>query len=251
MNFIDKRLKKIRRRILGMRNPLDWWGDGLGVRGKNLGFMTSEKFAQSLQFAHDGNIEGWGKTDCVPHIPWRTHVACWAASNALRLEGDFVECGVHTGLLSMAICHYLDFDQLDRKFYLFDTFEGIPVQKLNPREVADAENMNKIYFDVFELAKRNFSRFANVHLVKGELPKSLNLVDLEKICYLSIDLNSATYEKLTIEAVWDKLVPGAMVVIDDYAFIGHVPQYEMWNSFAKTKGQMILTLPTGQGLMQK
>jgi hypothetical protein len=40
-------------------------------------------------------------------------------------------------------------------------------------------------------------------------------------------------------------------VIDDYAFMGHVLQYEMWNKFAESKHRMILTVPTGQGLLQK
>jgi len=251
MRFIEKKINKLRKHLLGIRAKLDWWGDGVGVRGKNLGFLTAEKFAQSLKFAHDGNIEGWARVGPVPEIPWRTHVACWAASNALHLEGDFVECGVHTGLLSMAICNYLDFDTLNRRFYLFDTFQGIPIEKLNPQQQADAQNMNKIYFDVYELAKRNFSRFRNVELIRGELPESLKMVEIGRICYLSIDLNNAQYEEQTIEVIWDKLVPGAMVVIDDYGFSGHVPQYEMWNAFAKRNGRMVLTVPTGQGLLQK
>jgi O-methyltransferase len=53
----------------------------------------------------------------VPDIRWRAHVAIWAAANGLNIEGAFVECGVHTGLLSLAICHYLGFNQLNKKFF--------------------------------------------------------------------------------------------------------------------------------------
>jgi hypothetical protein len=251
MRILQKGKKKFKRVLLGLREKLDWSGDGLGVRGKNLGFLSEKEFARALQFARDGNIAGWVRTGGVPEIPWRTHVCCWAAKNALHLNGDFVECGVYTGLLSMAICEYLEFEKNGRRFLLFDTFEGIPIGGLQGQERASAEKLNRVYFDVYEIAKRNFARFSNVRLIKGILPDSLETVTIDEIAYLSIDLNSAQYEKQTIEALWERLVPGAMVVIDDYAFIEHVAQYEMWNAFAKSKGRMILTVPTGQGLLQK
>lgn len=238
---------------MGFTSKPDWWADGVGVRGKNMGWLNNEKFQKALKFAHEGNIEGWKKVGYVPYIPWRTHVATWAASNALRLEGDLVECGVHTGLLSMAICDYLDFDKYpEKKFYLFDTFEGIPEEGVEERDKEMAKKYNEaLYFDVFDVAKKNFSRFPNVIPVKGILPDSIDQVNIEKISYLSIDLNNAKYERETIEALWDKLVVGAMVVLDDYGYMGHLPQYETWNDFAKSKGRMIMTCPTGQGLLQK
>ena len=214
--------------------------------------MRNDRFKLATEFAHDGNIEGWSKGGGVPSILWRSHVTMWAASNGLRLEGDFVECGVHTGILSMAICHYLDFNKINKKFYLFDTFQGIPMERLDETDRLQAERINSlIYFDVYEIAKRNFSTFKNVQLIKGNLPDTLDIPDLQKISYLSIDLNNARYEKETIEALWEKLVDGAMVVIDDYAFTGHEAQYQMWNDFASRNNRIILTVPTGQGLLVK
>ena len=237
--------------IFGLWKKLDWWGDGLGVRGKNLGFLREPKFVEAVRFAHEGNIAGWKNAGFTPEIPWRQHVCCWAASNALRLEGDFVECGVHTGLFSMAICNYLKFETKNRRFLLFDTFEGIPVEGLNDHDRGKANQMNQLYSDVYEIAKQNFKNFENVELIKGVLPDSLNTIEINQIGYLSIDLNNHQYEKQTIEALWDRLVPGAMVVIDDYAFEEHAEQYEMWNRFATSKNRMVLTVPTGQGLLQK
>lgn len=253
MNWFQKRRMRWRKRWLGFTSKPEWWADGLGIRGKNMGWLNNEKFQRALKFAHDGNVEGWHKIGSVPYIPWRTHVATWAASNALHLEGDLVECGVHTGLLSMALCDFLDFDKYpNKKLYLFDTYDGIPTEGLDEHDKSMALGYNKnIYFDVFELVKRNFSRFPNVELVKGYLPASIDLVKIDKISYLSMDLNNAKFEKETIEVLWDKLVTGAMVVLDDYGYMGHIPQYEMWNEFAKSKGRMIMTCPTGQGLLQK
>jgi O-methyltransferase len=186
----------------------------------------------------------------MPDIRWRAHMACWAARHALTLEGDFVECGVHTGLLSMTVCHFLDFASVPRSFWLFDTFAGIPVDRLPEAERAGAEAMNRShYFDCWEIAQRNFARWPNARLLRGILPESLASADLDRIAYLSVDLNSAAGERAVIDALWERLSPGAVVLIDDYAFKGHDQQYDMWNGFAHEHGRMIATLPTGQGLL--
>ena len=76
-------------------------------------------------------------------------------------------------------------------------------------------------------------------------------MSLSAIAYLHMDLNNAIAEMETIEAIWDRITPGAPIVLDDYAFGGHEAQYEAWNAFGKEKDHPIFTLPTGQGLMLK
>jgi O-methyltransferase len=50
---------------------------------------------------------------------------------------------------------------------------------------------------------------------------------------------------------WEKLVPGGMILLDDYAYSGYEEQNRAFNLFAAEKGPEILTFPTGQGLMLK
>lgn len=236
--------------MTGQTFNVDYFADGLATAGKNLSFMLDARFHQAWQFSVEGNKAGWKGQ--VPDIRWRKHIACWAASHALTLDGDFVECGVHTGLLSMTICSYLDFEKTDRNFYLFDTFNGIPIDQLRSEEKALGLSHNQhIYFDCYDIAQRNFAAYPNVHLIRGRLPDTLTGVPLSKIAYLSMDLNNANAEEMTIRTLWEKLVPGAVVVLDDYGFTGHEAQYTMWNGFAREKGRMIATLPTGQGLLIK
>jgi hypothetical protein len=67
---------------------------------------------------------------------------------------------------------------------------------------------------------------------------------------LSIDLNNFQPEIAAIEYLWDKLVPGAIVLLDDYAYSEkYVLQRLAWDNFAKRKGVEILNIPTGQGLI--
>ena len=41
------------------------------------------------------------------------------------------------------------------------------------------------------------------------------------------------------------------MILDDYGWLGYVPQKEAMDEFAATVGGRILTLPTGQGLLLK
>jgi hypothetical protein len=249
-------IRELKRRLrflaIGEESLPGYKADGFRVMNKNIEFMREPKFAAAWNFAETGNREAWAKRKRVPDVRWRAHTCCFAAQRALRLEGDFVEFGVNAGLLSMTVCEYLDFGALDRKFWLFDTFAGIPEGEMTSKEAALAKQRNAgIYFDVYDIAKRNFSKFDNAILVRGFLPGTLQDVPIEKIAYLSIDLNVARYEKECIERVWHKVVPGAAIVLDDYAFAGCEEQNAMWNEFASFHRQSILTVPTGQGLLIK
>jgi O-methyltransferase len=241
-----------RRRLKNLsRMKTHYQADGLGVRNKDTSFLSEPNFDAAWQNAAELNKEGWAKTGKgIPDIRWRAHVCCWAAQNALKLDGDFVECGVHTGLLSLTVAHFVNINATEKRFWLFDTFEGIPIDGLSSeeKELAERHN-NEIYFDVFKIAQRNFSAFPRATLVQGIIPQSFEGCDLENISYLSMDLNNALAERKAIDFLWPKLVPGAVIILDDYAFTGYRKQYDMWNEFAKSMGQIVLTLPTGQGLI--
>ena len=245
------------RRKLAFNRPkrmqVDFKGDGLGVKNKNLSFLSDPKFIQAWDEASRLNREGWSKTGIgVPDIRWRAHVCCWAARQALTLDGDFVECGVHTGLLSLTVCNYVNFASLPRHFWLFDTYNGVPLSRVMEEEQGHVQQLNDlIYFDVYEYASRNFKPFPNAKLVRGTLPESFAEVQIDRIAYLSIDMNNANAERESIEAIWPRLVAGAVVVIDDYAFARCEEQYAMWNRFAQAHEKMVLTVPTGQGLLIK
>jgi hypothetical protein len=169
----------------------------------------------------------------------------------MHVPGDFVECGVNTGIFSLAICDYLDFNATDRSFWLFDTFAGIPEEQVSERErsLGRLEENSAWFSDCFELATANFAPFPRAKLVRGKVPDTLSTVEIERVAYLSLDLNIVEPEIAALEFFWDKLSPGALVVLDDYGWSAYRPQKEVMDAFASTRGVEILTLPTGQGLL--
>jgi hypothetical protein len=169
----------------------------------------------------------------------------------LRLGGDFVECGVNTGLYSLAICDYFDFNRTGRVFWLFDTFRGIPPEQISDRERRlGREQENELWYsECYEIARRNFADFPGARLVRGMVPDTLPSAHVDKVAYLSLDMNIAEPEIAALEYFWDKLVPGAPIVSDDYAWSAHRPQKDAMDTFAERHGVSFLTLPTGQGLL--
>lgn len=240
-----------------------WYSaDSLHVVGKNLDFLADPRFIQAYQRGmSSGHKIGRPKGSTLDiHVEWRVYTCCWAASQASRLPGDFVECGVNTGICSLAICEYLNLAQpttpettnKDRMFWLFDTFEGIPEDQMTNEEKAHSLRQNeKFYEDCWDLACRNFAPYPNTRLVRGRVPESLHTVSIERVAYLSIDMNIVEPEIAAIEFFWDRLVPGALVVLDDYGWQPHRAQYEAMNRFAESHGAEIYALPTGQGLLIK
>jgi O-methyltransferase len=243
------------------KDSFDAWGepcykaDALCVYYKNMDWMKDPTFvrayAKGMDSGHKMGRPKGSRNDI--HIEWRVHMILWAAQHATQLEGDFVECGVNTGILSLAVCDYLNFEKLsDRKFWLFDTFQGIPEDQASSSERAHTLGANEsCYEECYELAVRNFAPYPNAKLVKGKVPETFVDVDIEKVAYLSIDMNIAKPEVAAMEFFWDKLVKGAIVVFDDYGWAHCGEQYEALNAFARSRGVSIAALPTGQGLVIK
>ncbi|VTR93087.1 Uncharacterized protein OS=Candidatus Nitrospira defluvii GN=NIDE3429 PE=4 SV=1: TylF [Gemmata massiliana] len=187
-----------------------------------------------------------------PEIEWRTHILCWAARHALRLEGDFVECGVGYGFSSLVLCHYLDFNSTHRRFFLFDTFAGIPEAQMSATERTERLSDNRqMYPECFSTVVNTFEPFPKVQLVRGCVPQTLSQVEISKVSYLHIDMNIAAPELAAIEYFWPKLTPGAVVVFDDYGWEKYAEQQQILDAFARREGVMIATLASGQGLLIK
>lgn len=227
--------------------------DGLVVWGKDVSFLREPSFVKAYEAGmNSGHKLAREKgSDKDIHIEWRVHVACWAAWHAKQLPGSFVECGVNTGIFSLAVCNYIDFNSTDKDFFLFDTFEGIPKEQMAEQET-DRTRLNQIaYEECYEVARRNFEPFPRARLVHGTVPGTLDSVDIGEVCYLSIDMNIAEPEIANVEFFWDKLAHGAPVLLDDYAWHNHTLQKEEMDNVAFRKGVKILTMPTGQGLLFK
>lgn len=246
-NFENGRDKKFRESISLMAEIFGrvYSADNLMVFKRAAGFTGDQKFVKAL------NLHA--KTKQEFSIAWRLHTLIWAAQQALHKDGDFVECGVLTGLSFGVVTSYLDWPQVPKRLYLYDTFNGIPPSH-------NSEGRSNQYFEirnaedpdsVFNEAQARFAGLPNVELVKGIVPDTFATVCPEKISFLHIDMNSAASEIAALNALWDRVVPGGLIVFDDYGWSMYGAQKKAEDAFAAERGHSILELPTGQGLLLK
>lgn len=224
-----------------------WW--------HTVDFTADPRFADAYRFGMHGARDFLLRVGAGPEIrhEWPVFVCCWAAWHAAHLSGDFVECGTNTGLLSMAVCRYVDFNSLDKDFYLFDTYRGIPSEQISEaeRRMGREALSRAVYRECYEETKKNFAGYPRARLIRGKVPDSLSTVQIQRVCYLSIDMNAALPEIAALEHFWDKLSPGAPVVLDDYGKAQFLEQKRGADEFARRRGVQVLNLPTGQGLLLK
>jgi len=227
--------------------PLQYAQDNLATAAA-ADFLSDPRFAEAYRLG----LSTGHRFRSDLHIEWRVYTCCWAAAHALNLPGDFVECGVYTGITSRAVMHYVDFERCgDRTFYLLDTFEGIPTEQFTAAERAAGLEARYRYEGTFERVRRTFAAFPNVRIVRGAIPETLAQVVSDRVAYLAIDMNVAAPEIAAIEYFWDRLVPGAVVVLDDYNWLRHVEQRRAFDAFAASRSTQVLALPTGQGMLVK
>jgi len=128
--------------LVGFRATYD--EDGL-YTNHNCDFCNEEPFSEAYKVAMacDPNFY-W-------HSRWRVYTACWLAELALRVDGDFVECGTNYGLTSRAIIEHHHLKGLkDRAFYLIDTFKGIEEEQLEQGEEQNLEVLKTMYSECYE-----------------------------------------------------------------------------------------------------
>lgn len=219
--------------------------DGLVTR-HNADFMGEERFARAYALGRATGSWPGGEP------AWRTYVACWAAEKGCCIEGDFVECGVNRGGMSRAICHYVGFEKLPKRFWLLDTYHGLDESLISEEERAQGKNAHRDYYtECYGAVCETFKPYPNVEVVQGVIPGTLSRVTAERVAYLSIDMNCVAPEIAAAEHFWDRLSSGAVIVLDDYGFELHEPQKRAFDDFARARGVSVLSMPTGQGLIFK
>ena len=213
-------------------------GDMLVTFDRNMGFFEDARFMQAFNENVTNPVE---KT-----LVWRLHVLCWNALNSLRVAGDFVECGVFQGFCSAVAARYLDFSSVDKQWYLYDTFTGIPPDQLNPGQQNPPDFERE---GLYEACRRRFAAYRNVHVLRGRVPDVLRERAPEKVAFMHIDMNSAAAEMGALEFFWERMTPGAAIVLDDYGWRSYRAQKLAEDPFFAARGRQVLELPTGQGLV--
>jgi hypothetical protein len=159
----------------------------------------------------------------------------WALINASayianrKIAGDCCECGVWRGGSSMAMAMKLKEHGDLRRLWLYDTFTGMPapdpVDRL-ARSGSPASELMKLEVVRAEASiqdvQTNMGRTGYpadlVHYVAGRVEDTLAVPGSvpDQIALLRLDTDWYASTKCELEALYDRLSPGGVLIIDDY-----------------------------------
>jgi O-methyltransferase len=216
-------------------------GDNIFTIHRNLSFLDDEVFMSIFERNTQSDNRAMQETE--RSIIWRTHVLSWAARSCLKFEGDFVECACYKGTSAKIICEYLDFNSTGKHYYLYDLFEH--------EKGMDHHAMPGHSKSLYEQVQQRFAEYPNVHVIQGSVPEALLLNAPQKIAFMHLDINSAAAEIGALEILFERIVPGGMLVLDDYGWLAYNAQKQAEDPFFAKRGLRVLELPTGQGLVVK
>ena len=142
--------------------------------------------------------------------------------------GDIAEFGVYKGasLSRWAIFRSMFSNEFAKKIFGFDVFGAFPHTNYEDdvkrrAEFVDAGGENSISKSDFEylLKERNLDH--NVELIEGNILETLPdfLANNPHTRFSLINLDTDVYEpaKCILEHCWDRLTPGGVLILDDYA----------------------------------
>jgi hypothetical protein len=212
-----------------------YFSDNLFTWMRNNSALDDKAFMQAWQ----SNLT----TPADKAILWRRYILCCAAYHCVQLEGDFVECGVLFGTGVKTVIDFFGRGNFAKTFWAYDTFDTNPVEGHDTFGQKQGD---------YEKVKARFLGYDTVKLVKGLLPESLDGNSPNQIAYIHIDMNKAEFEIAVLDRLFDRVVPGGIVIMDDYEWSGvYRDQKIKEDVWFEERQYRVLPLPTGQGLILK
>lgn len=215
-------------------SPGFYFGDNLFTWGRNNSLFHDEPFMQAWQ----ANIQN----EADRAIAWRRYILASAAHHCVQLEGDFAECGVYSGSGIKTVMDYLGGAAFPKTFWGYDTYDYNPVAGHHFDGQGDG---------MYDKVCARFATYPQVRLIRGLLPDSFAQGMPEKLAYLHIDLNNAAGELAALDCLFERVVPGGIVILDDYEWACYREQKQHEDPWFAARGYRVMPLPTGQGMVIK
>ena len=138
------------------------------------------------------------------------------------VKGNFIECGVRNGGTAGVIAAAAKRDS-GRHIWLFDSWEGFPepderdfsVMQEEAKKGEDLGSEERVRELLFKRLNVDSSR---VHLVKGWFSDTLREKEIGDVALVHLDCDLYESVKFCLENLYDRVVEGGYIVIDDYGY---------------------------------
>jgi len=138
-----------------------------------------------------------------------------------------------------------------QRVFLFDTFAGIPAEALTEAEIAEGLAGGLADTSLGYVKQRLAKWSSQITFVEGDVFQTLPEQDTGNLAFVHMDMNAAAPTVRALEYTYPRMVPGAIMVLDDYGWKGLEAQRTVVDEFFADKPEAVVVLPTGQGLLIK
>jgi O-methyltransferase len=162
-----------------------------------------------------------------------------------NVKGAIAEVGVFRGFNASVMNHFFP----DRRFYLFDTFEGF-----DPRDLETEEQLGYStdeYHDFsdtnIELVMSKMSHKENVFIRRGWFPESAVGLEEETFCFVVLDAD--LYQPISKGLHWfyPRLANGGYIVVDDFNWEDYPGARKAVEDFSREVGISYIPIPNATG----
>ena len=220
----------------------------LAARGANVDEIN---LYRPLYSPWDGQAEFMRYYDQIKPHTMVSADRCWILLHFLRhsleLAGDFIECGVFRGGTALLAAEVLRKANDRRPLHLFDSFSGMP-------DTLAGDTFSKGDFgNTSEATVRALlaPTKCDIRVHSGYMPDTFVSADISQVAYAHIDVDLYKSVCDCVEFVYPRLVPGGVMIFDDYGFPSCWRSREAVNHSFASKREKPIYLPTGQALVLK
>jgi predicted O-methyltransferase YrrM len=150
---------------------------------------------------------------------------CALLESTLGLEGDVIECGVYRGASLVRLAHTLHEHAPHKTLYGLDSFQGFPEENVDVCDVGPQRSLSgikgKFRFcaDTPERLERIFQTYGvRAELAPGYFVDTLPRFASHRFCFVHLDVDLYASYKECLEALYDRLTPGGVIVFDEWNF---------------------------------
>lgn len=158
------------------------------------------------------------------------------------LDGDIFEAGTCSGGTARLILDYLVLQKVRKTAWLLDTFEGY--QKIDRQQDGAHVEINQCRGKSYEEVERLLANdTVAVKLIKGLIPATLADVKTNRISFAHIDVNLYEPTLTATEFCLQRLVPGGIMVFDDYCWPATYSARKAIDEACGKAGQVVICVP--------
>ncbi len=205
-------------------------------------------------------LEATGTGPYPLHRRSRFHQLYRLLDDILPLNGDIAECGCFRGLSSHLILSRVrraDPGYIGAGYHIFDSFEGLSEPRPEDRGGVDEDPYLSPMFQLaqrgwfaasLDLVRQGLAEYPGVSYHPGWIPASFAGLPEQRYRFVHLDLDLHDPTLGALEYFYPRLVPGAVIVCDDYQWPG---ERKAIHDFCARQGISFEATPTGQAVLRR